>query len=163
MNLWHFMCWRKIYFVSQSHCGVRDIRLFLILIFSYQKYVIHWCCLTPLRLIFWNYLVFFIRSRKRKLLWDHRGTDQPCMVLVKILGLCSVSERNDKGNKIMWAVHEAAIQGPVLKLHVHNLSSLLVRCPGLSQGSVVRHGGKERAPQLAVDEEHNEQHQQEKQ
>lgn len=42
-------------------------------------------------------------------------------------------------------------------------SSLLVGGPGLSQWPVIWHGSEERVPQLAVDEEHNEQHQQEEQ
>lgn len=41
--------------------------------------------------------------------------------------------------------------------------SLLVGGPGLSQRPVIWHGGEERVPQLAVDEEHNEQHQEEEQ
>lgn len=39
----------------------------------------------------------------------------------------------------------------------------LVGGPGLSQRPVIWHGSEERVPELAVDEKHNEQHQQEEQ
>lgn len=42
-------------------------------------------------------------------------------------------------------------------------SSLLVGRPGLSQGSVIWHGGEKGVPELAVDEEDNKQHQQKEQ
>lgn len=42
-------------------------------------------------------------------------------------------------------------------------SSLLVGGPGLSQGSVIWHGGEKWVPELAVDEEDNKQHQKKEQ
>lgn len=61
----------------------------------------------------------------------------------------------------MCSVRTAAVQGTSSFLNLQaqgfiQWSTLLVGGPGLSQRPIVWHGGEERAPQLAVDEKHNE-------